>query len=534
MGNLEAFRCRIAQSVRGWVFTFLYFSAVGIVSIGFGSMGNYVGNKNTRLPIVASVCVLVFGFASSHDYHATVNSQSYLKYMARMSQVLACLTVYFHVCNYVAIAYPKWGFLKSTWAYRLGFAPLIRERHVKAAGAYKANKMVCNAMALIMNTEGTSGIFESYFSHGLSAFALYGRTETKEGGLFWLWRSIGDQSIFEKEGIWYSTRLVATNFTQFAICFFILLLGTDLVLKGQKNFGPEKFEIQANWLLGDIIDVGLNMTDLPAYDLTNNLTSVLGENYATMLGQSSAMNAQCEDLVTSSGSPTLIDSLCQKDSSGTYECSGSVNPDEAMCILMQNPDLAELHPDAASQLMETSGFPSTDLQVVIQSQLELFVNQTVKSMYPQEMYMVTLPLIIGMIVAVLAALRQAVFYLPGVTTTILELRSGAIPSLRSPNFQKYREAPDTVSMLTGSLFWGCLMSSILFGSIVGFLLFLFLWQGSVFFMMRMSTILIGIVFIIVIKLLVVQFCFRRKYYKGLYRTKPAESNFLLLALEWAK
>ena len=452
--------------------------------------------------------------------------------MARMSQVLACLTIYFHGCNYAAIAYPDWGFLKSPWGYRLGFAPLTRERHVKAAGAHKANQLVSNAMGLMMNTKGTSVVFDTYFSHGLSAFTLNGLTEIQEGGFCWLWGRIRDQSIFEKEGIWYSTRLVASNFTQVAICFFILLLGTDLILRTQKNFGAEQFALQANWLLGDMIDFGVNMTDSTA--AANNLTNVLGSSYATMLGQSSSMTAQCQDLVTSSGSPTLIDSLCEKDSSGTYECSGSVNPDEAICILMENPNLADLHPDAANQLIESTGFQSTDLHFVIRSQVEFFVNQAVQSMYPQKMYMVTVPLLIGMIVAVLAALRQAVLYLPGVTTTILELRSGAIPSLKSSNFQKYREAPDTVTMLTGSLFWGCLMSSILFGSVVGFLVFLFLWQGSVFFMMRMSTILIGIICIIVIKVGVVQFCFRKRYYTGLYRTHPAHSNILLLALEWAK
>jgi len=108
-----------------------------------------------------------------------------------------------------------------------------------------------------------------------------------------------------------------------------------------------------------------------------------------------------------------------------------------------------------------------------------------------------------------------------------------IPSLHSPDFQKYREAPDTVTLLTGTLFWGCLVSSVLFGLIIAFILFLFVWQGSIYFMMRLTATLVGIIGVVMIRLFFVTFCCRRTFYKGLYRTKPAKANVSLLALEWA-
>ena len=528
--NLHAFRCQLIASISGWVRTFLYFSATGIISIGLGSLGNYFGHSRKYLPVIGALYVLAFGFLSTRDYREKVNSRSYYQYMAVMSKLLACLTAYFHFCNYVTIVYPDLEFFKSAWGHRLGFAPLRREMHVKAAGAHKANQLVSNAMVLMMGS--SSSVFKTYFGHGLSVFTVNGLSKVREGGFFWLWSRIYDSSIFEKEGIWYSTRLVASNFTQLAISFFILLLGTDILQRVHQNFGPEQFELQAHWLLGDIIDSGIDLTDTKS--ASNNLTNVFGSSLATVIGQSSSITAECQDLVTSTGSPTLIDSLCSKDTFGNYECSGAVNPEEALCILIENPDLAELHPDTAYQLMESTGFNSTIMESAVHSQLEFFIQKAVQSLYPEKMYMVTVPLRIGMIVAVLAALRLAVLYLPGVTTTILELRSGVIPSLHSPAFQKYRVAPDTVTMLTGSLFWGCLMSSILFGSLVGFLAFLFLWQGSVFSMLRLCALLIGIVSIILIKVIVVHFCFRKRYYQGLYRTRPSASNILLLALEWAK
>jgi hypothetical protein len=144
------------------------------------------------------------------------------------------------------------------------------------------------------------------------------------------------------------------------------------------------------------------------------------------------------------------------------------------------------------------------------------------------------PLCIAVAVAVMAALRLAIFYLPSVTTTILELRSGVIPSLQSPEFEKYRVAPYTVTILTGSLFWGCLVSSLLLGSLMGAFAFLILWQGSAFLVMQVFAIVVGVVCILIIKTSFVHCCCGIRFYKALYRSKPAASNISLLALEWAE
>jgi dolichyl-phosphate-mannose--protein O-mannosyl transferase len=83
---------------------------------------------------------------------------------------------------------------------------------------------------------------------------------------------------------------------------------------------------------------------------------------------------------------------------------------------------------------------------------------------------------IGTAVAFLTSIYLAVTFLPSITSTILQLRSGAIPTLHDKDFNKYRVAPDQVSILTGSMFWGCLISSALVGGVIGLLVFLCLWQ----------------------------------------------------------
>jgi hypothetical protein len=90
-----------------------------------------------------------------------------------------------------------------------------------------------------------------------------------------------------------------------------------------------------------------------------------------------------------------------------------------------------------------------------------------------EKYMVTIPMYTATIVAFLLALSLAITYLPSVTTTILRLRNGHIATLRNKDFNRYRCAPDQVALLTPTLFWGSLFSSIVVGGAIGLIVFFF-------------------------------------------------------------
>ena len=95
--------------------------------------------------------------------------------------------------------------------------------------------------------------------------------------------------------------------------------------------------------------------------------------------------------------------------------------------------------------------------------------------------MVIIPTIAAVSVAVLTTAYLALMYIPSVTTTILKLRSGHIPTLSNKNFCQYRCAPDQVTLLTGTIFWGTLVSGVVVGGIVGLLFFFFLWQVTAFY-----------------------------------------------------
>ena len=146
--------------------------------------------------------------------------------------------------------------------------------------------------------------------------------------------------------------------------------------------------------------------------------------------------------------------------------------------------------------------------------------------------MVLVPMVVGVTVAFLTTVFLAVAYIPSVATTILKLRCGYIPTLRNPEFNNYRRAPDQVCMLTGSIFWGTLVSGLVVGGTVGLVVFFFLWQATAYYAQRLVAILIGIIAVTLFRLLLVSIC-RCTLYKSFYRERPGIANLLFLSLEWA-
>jgi len=199
-----------------------------------------------------------------------------------------------------------------------------------------------------------------------------------------------------------------------------------------------------------------------------------------------------------------------------------------------NPDLIDVGPDLAFHLLENSGFNTTYMAEVVHEKFEYVVDTAINSMYPDPVSMLLVPLYVTLVVAVINSLWLSVSCIPSMTTTILELRSGVIPSLKSRDFQKYREAPDTVTLLTGSLFWGCLVSSLVMGLVIGFVAFLLLWQGSSAMMINAVIVGVAACCIAILKALLTTLCCGRRLYSGLYRAKPASWNISMLALERAK
>jgi hypothetical protein len=108
------------------------------------------------------------------------------------------------------------------------FPGMVRlESKIKRAASYKVNRMVRNACDVHKTAEfdGRTGYGKGVATYGkaMLAFARCSdrRVESQEG-LFQAWKKIYTGQIFEEDGIWFSTHLLAGNLAQ---CILFLLVG---------------------------------------------------------------------------------------------------------------------------------------------------------------------------------------------------------------------------------------------------------------------------------------------------------------------
>lgn len=121
-------------------------------------------------------------------------------------------------------------------------------------------------------------------------------------------------------------------------------------------------------------------------------------------------------------------------------------------------------------------------------------------------------------------------YIPSSFSTIILYRCGQIPSLGSRYFLKYRNAVDVAYMNTGNAIFGIIGSAVLFYLIIGLIIFLFTYDATQGFMIRVAVWGLGLTITIMLKVVLVKTC-RTTMYKSFFRTKPKSANLSNLALE---
>lgn len=96
------------------------------------------------------------------------------------------------------------------------------EAKAKKASSYKVNRMIRNALSIHRNAlVGIAGS-ETTFGRSLLCFSKSSDRTESVGGPLWIWRKLFRLEIFEEEGVWLTTHLLAGNLAQFTICLFII------------------------------------------------------------------------------------------------------------------------------------------------------------------------------------------------------------------------------------------------------------------------------------------------------------------------
>lgn len=526
--NSGAVACDIGISVVAWLLLFLKVGAFGLAFTALGSIGNTIECREFWHPLVGCVPVLILSLVMLTIY----SDEPYLTVITVSAFILSCIVIYLHVTHALSVLVSEEYLLEHpviqekwlseeriTWLRKV-LKPRMTEAELlaKKAMAYKLNTMIENALLLVKQYD-RDNVIDTYYGRAIQAFSKYGVRSTENvGGTFWTYKNIWNKHIFDREGVWYSVRVLASNIGQLIVCIFVIWAGSQFMQLVEDNFeDKDQVKVLANNLIQQ--EVQKQQAEL----MTANVSSMFG-TYMYDLQANNTMGVNCSDY---NSADTI--SICRTDgTTGVTNCENTTQM-QSLCALSTTQNLT-----AQQQvgLLEGSGFDVNQVTSMSELAIQSAVDETVDALYPNEEYMVTVPVGIAIFVAFLSSVLLATTYISNVTSTILQLRCGNIETLRNLDSQLYRAAPDTVALLTGSIFWGCLASSILTGSFVGLIVFLFLWQATVYFAQRFLALFIGILVITILKLLCL-LVFRGKAFAGFYRTNPLVANIGILALEWA-
>lgn len=316
------------------------------------------------------------------------------------------------------------------------------ESNIKRSAAHKLSVMMDNALTLA-ETKDKDTVLETHFGQGLLAFEKLGKIYTPVGGFGWTWTRIFNRSLFQEEGIWLSARLIASNAAQFIVAVFVLIAGIQITRTIEENYDVEEARRQA----GAYVDLLFNNS------AAETITAGMVANFSLIMTDylsASGLNDTC----TTGNFSDVSEVGCELV--GNYlSCDPNGSNDYVCTLLDYSPDPTSYTDGlTALALLNASGFDANRLVQTSQEYLIAAAEASVNSLYPTQKYMVKVPAILGTTIAFITAVSLAVTYIPSVTSTTLKLRSGVIPSLRSPGFCRYRFAADQVTILTGSMFWG--------------------------------------------------------------------------------
>jgi hypothetical protein len=403
---------------------------------------------------------------------------------------------------------------------------LLAEYDMKQACSFKLNKLTENALSIMRHDAGRDAVVKTNFSRGLYAFLNYGITYEPAGGFCWTINNLFSKVLYKTEGVWYSARLVSANICQYIVAIYMLFGGITLSTTIRDDYSQENVTAKVGILIDDVFAQVDNETIAAAFG--TNVTSAVGE-----WGFESGIFGEV-DCSQGTGKNAFSQNCQTNTQTRQAECSvsGATDPSALLCGFATPEAAAELSYEEQLALLEGAGLNVDVINRTAYNAVQTAANQAVESLYPASESMVMVPILVGVLVAFLVALNLASEFIPSVTSTILKLRCGLIPLRGSPLLREYRVAPESVAVLTGSLFWGALASSVLTGGVIGLIVFFFMWQATAIFAQQFLAIVIGILVITFLRLAIL-ITLRTNFFVGFYRKRPAAANFSILALEWS-
>ena len=459
-----------------------FVSLYGLVYIGGGGLGNLEPRQEnlTNLciaTVVSGVCALLpFLFM----FDMIEGAENLL--IGKMALVAGLLVFLWNIKHLIAFvlhhntatendtAAPTKSVISPLFADRL-----TAESWNKQAACHKADRMLKNAIHIAESESQTENIFQTNIGRSMYRYVSEYETESKElvGGFGWTWRRIQSGEMFAKEGVWYSGRLLSSNFVQLLLVLFVLVGGITLTDEMNQQF--DDFPA-----VQDSLDSLFN--SLTAEGASVGLTSAINRQFTTFLSNDAMMGGVC---------PTVNSTPHCNDVLDLANCILNNGTDPFCTLVGYNRTTAPevWNFNTQNRLLALSGLNVDTIVGLSFTSLEEFLDDSIATLYPEERYMLILPMVIATATAVITAIRIFMEVLPATTTLILKFRCGEFPSLRDPSFYARKlKSNKRIPLFMGQMFWGTLVSCLLMALIFGGFAFFMVWQvrisSLVFFLMR--------------------------------------------------
>ena len=334
-----------------------YSSLYGLAYVGLGSLGNGVEDQRWWQPLIGFFTVLLFAILPYSKYDGARGG-----FLNVICLALSMGVVWLHVVNFLTICTKRQFRKRHPTLNRLIFWPssLIERKQLKQAAKKKLCSMTTNALEI--HRDYKKGVVGNHFGKGLDNFALKSKEREEVGGFQWTWKSIFDGSIYFEHGVWYSNRLVSSNFAQAIISIYVLIFGIRLTKNAVANYDSEG----AKSVVYDISQyiVSTSISEEVINDLLSNFTFFLG-SYAGGVETEEFLN--CSDIAQETGFGSKVESFC------TFVESVGINGTSDI--------------EKQLSLLANAGFDVEGVRVAAATALAAAAETPVESLYPTEAYM---------------------------------------------------------------------------------------------------------------------------------------------------
>ena len=284
--NIGAFFCSVGLSILRWIVVMLVMSVAGLLYFFIAGIGNFTECKNPLFPMIglmfSLLCTLLPWLFIGRNTKPKEEDGSYQAFLGLAQEFLEYATFFLGGCT---ILLSIWQLLSLVIPrnYRI-LVPeaIVTESRIKQSFIHKLETMVSNALE-VHRVKKQESVVPTHFGQALLNFAEKSPEFERIGGFCWTWHMICSKDLFRREGLFFSGRLLSTNFTQFALTPFIMIGGIMITSLVSYQFDEKVAYVQD--LLEDYhvtVDID-NMTQSTQFAITAALATGTSVAFVTAL-----------------------------------------------------------------------------------------------------------------------------------------------------------------------------------------------------------------------------------------------------------